>query len=199
MSPESRPATRAKAQGTASATTHLDDLGKRLHELLKSLPDHDAITDTLDYLVGALYGLKRAVDLGFVDRRGPSHPTYRPFLTTYALDIVATREVHRLWLAGFYFNSGIQRIAASYDRIPKLLDARGDRPSDRMKNAYTTAPEEWHSVYREVNFFKHDPEGRAKGRQVTMDVALRATDQAITLVEKHVSQLVTRYSPPRPN
>ena len=45
-----------------------------------------------------------------------------PFLTKYALDILEERNANELWLVGFYFNSAIQRLAASYDRIPKLLE-----------------------------------------------------------------------------
>lgn len=185
---------RAKAQAKASATTQLEDAGRRLHELLKNLPDHYAVTDTLDYLLGALYGLRLAVDLGFVDRRGPAHPTYRPFLTKYVLDIVAVRNVHKLWLAGFYFNSGIQRIAATYDRIPTLLEAPGRYAKDRMKKANQTTPYEWNVVYREVNSFKHAPEGRAKGRRASLDAALRAMDQAISLLEQKAPELVAKYS-----
>jgi hypothetical protein len=66
-----------------------------------------------------------------------------------------------------------------------------------MKNANTTPHQEWASVYAEVNSLKHDPKGKARGRQVTMAVALKATDQAISLLERNASQLVTRYSRPR--
>jgi hypothetical protein len=45
-------------------------MGLWLHSLLKTLPDHDAITDTLDYVVGAVYGLQRAMHWGFIDRPG---------------------------------------------------------------------------------------------------------------------------------
>jgi hypothetical protein len=129
------------------AKIHLSDMAKRLHELLKNLPDDDATTDTLDYVVGAVHSLVRAVALGFVDRDGPFDPTYRPFLGKYVLDIAADREVHPLWLAGFYFNSAHQRLAASYDRVPRLIGARGDNPHDRMKSLHTPVPEEWLLVY----------------------------------------------------
>jgi len=183
-----------KAQPKPSATTRLESLGQRLHKLLKNLPDHAAVTDTLDYLVGALYGTRRAVEVGFVDRRGPAHSTYRPFLTNYPLDIVADRDLNKLWLAGFYFNSGIQRIAATYDRIPNLLGASGRYPKDRMKNANNGTPYAWNVVYMEVNFFKHAPEGRAKGRTVTLDIALHAMEQAISLLEHKTPEISAKYS-----
>ena len=87
---------------TSTVKGRLEKMGKRLHDLLKDLPDHDAVADTLDYIVGAVYGLKRAADLGFVDRPGKSEAAYKPFLTKYVLDVVEGKEVNRLWLAGFY-------------------------------------------------------------------------------------------------
>jgi hypothetical protein len=62
---------------TPSVTTRLENLGRRVHELLKSLPDHDATTDTLDYVVGVLYGLVRAGDLEFIDRPSRFDPSPR--------------------------------------------------------------------------------------------------------------------------
>src|SRR5437867_145759 len=106
---------------TLEVKSRLKRMGERLQELLKTLADDEEITDTLDYIAGALHALMRAEDVGFVDRPAALHPTYRPFLAKYVLDIVSGRPPHKLWLAGFYFNSGIQRIAACYDRIPRLL------------------------------------------------------------------------------
>jgi len=101
--------------------SRLGEIGVRLHGLLRELPDHDAITDTLDYVIGAVYGLERAIHCCFRNRPGRWEGAYRPFLTKYVLDIAAGRDTSSLWVAGFYFNSTIQRLAASYDRIPGLL------------------------------------------------------------------------------
>jgi len=83
----------------------LEEMGRRLEKLLRDLPDHAGVSDTLDYVVGALYGLERAVDLKFVDRPGESEATYRPFLAKYVGDIIEGKDVNKIWLAGFYFNS----------------------------------------------------------------------------------------------
>src|SRR4030095_5364087 len=107
---------------TISAKAILEEMGTRLHNLLRVLPGHDAITDPMDYVAGALYSLRCAIDAGFADRPGPSDPTYRPFLTKYVLDAVSGRDVNNLWLGGYYFNSALQRIAANYDRMPKLIE-----------------------------------------------------------------------------
>jgi hypothetical protein len=83
----------------------LGEIGVRLHGLLRKLPDHEAITDTLDYVIGAVYGLERAIHWGFRNRSGTWEREYRPFLTKYVLDIAAGRDANPLWVAGLYFNS----------------------------------------------------------------------------------------------
>jgi hypothetical protein len=74
--------------------SHLNELGRRLHALIRELPDDDAVTDTLDYIADALYGLDRALMVGFVDRGTPFHDTYRAFLSKYVLDIIEHRPLH---------------------------------------------------------------------------------------------------------
>src|SRR5262245_41036366 len=112
----------------------LEGMGSRLQALLIELPDEDPITDTLDYVVGALYALRCAIEAGLTDRAGRWHETYRTFLANSVLDIVAGMHIHPLWLGGFHFNSAIQRLAATYDRIPGLLGAGEGKARDRMKS-----------------------------------------------------------------
>lgn len=50
--------------------------------LLGHCPGRDAVT-VLDYLIGALYGLQKAIELEFVDRRGVRHSAYHPRLPQY--------------------------------------------------------------------------------------------------------------------
>lgn len=173
-------------------------MGARLDSLLKTLPDHDAITDTLDYVVGAVYGLERAIHWGFMDRPGTWDQTYRPFLTKYVLDIVAGKDIHPLWLGGFYFNSAIQRLAASYDRIPGLLGAGTGNARERMISVRGSEGQDWYSVYKEVNALKHSPMGKAEGRRVTLEMALNAVDELLDLVETKSEDLAAKYSGTRP-
>jgi hypothetical protein len=169
-------------------------MATRLHGLLRVLPDHDAITDTLDYVVGAVYGLERAMHWGFRDRPGAWDRAYRPFLTEYVLEIAAGRDVHHLWLGGFYFNSAVQRLAASYDRIPGLRGSGSGSARDRMVSAAGGDGGEWYSVYKEVNALKHSPMGKAEGRKVTLEMALNAVDEALRLLETKADQLTAKYA-----
>jgi hypothetical protein len=167
-----------------------------LRALLVKLPDHDAITDVFDYVVGAQYGLMRAIEIGFVDRPGAWHSTYRPHLPQYVEHIANGRPVNKLWLAGFYFNSGIQRLAACFDRIPKLLSAKGRDARKRMNNTNTGTYAAWDKVYGEINSFKHDITGRATGRTVTLTEAVQAFEEVVALLKANEAKLLTAYALP---
>jgi hypothetical protein len=181
----------------------LDEYGRLLHNLLIELPDHREITDTLDYILGALYGLVHAHRLGFKDRSTQYVPVYRPYLANYALQVSKGGILNSLWNAGFHFNSGIQRLAAAFDRLPKML---GAKPKKRVagKTRATTAKQRmaeinpnpcpnWEAVYDEVNAFKHDPEGRSAGRTVTMNDALVAFGEMAQLILDKRPVIAKRY------
>jgi hypothetical protein len=122
--------------------------------------------------------------------------SYRGYLTKYVLEVLEVAggaELNKVWLAGFFFNSAIQRIAACYDRIPKLLDASGDSAPERMKKVNRGDYGDWHKVYREVNSLKHDPEGTWEGRHVSKEVAFRAMDQLILFLEDKKPDLVAKF------
>jgi len=183
----------------------LDEFGRLLHTLFIELPDHPAITDTFDYVLGALHGLVQAHRLGFRDRSTQYVAIYRPHLANYALEVSKTGPLDAVWTAGYHFNSGIQRLAAAFDRIPRMLDARmKKRVRGRMRS--TTAKERmtevnpkpfqhWEAVYDEVNAFKHSPEGGAGGRTVAMNDALFAFEEMMQLISDRKALLTQRYKP----
>lgn len=181
----------------------LDGFGVAIHQLFLQLPNHDAVTDTLDYALGALFGLARAHELGFRDRTGAHFSVYRPHLANYALKIPKNQSVNRLWMAGFYFNSAIQRIAAAFDRVPQMLGAKKKKKvgtkrvstsaKERMTEVNHSAFDKWQKVYDEVNAFKHDPEGRAAGRTVTMTDSIESFEQMLNLLNARKADLAARY------
>lgn len=196
---------RAKETTTRATTiaTQLDRYGELLHNLLVELPEHPAITDTLDYVLGALHGLSQAYRLGFKNRSAKYSVSYHPHLAKYALKVPKGEQVNRLWTAGFYFNSGIQRLASTFDRIPQMLGATMKRPvggrmrattaKERMGEVNTEPYTHWEAVYDEINVFKHSPEGRAAGRTVTMDDALSAFEEMMQLISNTKAVLAERY------
>jgi len=106
-------------------------------------------------------------------------------------------------MAGFYFNSSIQRLAAAFDRLPQMLRAKtkkrvaGKRKStsakERMAEVNSAAFAHWQRVYDEVNAFKHSPEGRAAGRTVLMEDALSAFHEMLDLIANTKTRLESRY------
>ena len=198
-----RQSSSAVAVMTRSTSERLQNFGKVLHQLFLDLPDHNAITDTVDYVLGALYGLSRAHQLGFRDRPGGHFPIYRPHLANYALEVPKGREINKLWSAGFYFNSSIQRIASAFDRIPRMLGAKMKKnvggksvptsAKDRMKEVSGSPVTKWEQVYDEVNSFKHAPEGRAGGRTVAMADAIESFEEMLSLLTDGKQTLITRY------
>jgi hypothetical protein len=176
----------------ATTDGRIERMGARLQVLLGTLPDDAAITDILDYVIGALYALKRAKSLGFADRSGAHDKTYRPYLKRECTQLVDGNMLHSRWFGGFYFNSAIQRLAANYDRIPKLLGARSDKARDRMIDVSGSESRNWYLVYKEVNALKHAPRGKAQGRRVTVEIALSAVEELLDLVEAKAADISAR-------
>ena len=190
---------------TKEIAEQLNEYGRSLHNLLVELPDHPAITDTFDYVLGALYGLVQAHKLGFRDRSTRYVAIYRPHLANYALEVSKTGPLDAIWTAGYHFNSGIQRLAAAFDRIPRMLDAkmkkrvrgrmRSTTAKERMTEVNPKSFQYWEAVYDEVNAFKHSPEGRAGGRTVAMNDALFAFEEMMQLISDRKALLTQRYRP----
>jgi hypothetical protein len=172
----------------------LEAPARDLKKLLMALPDHDAVTDILDYVVGALYGLSRAVEAGFVDRSAGWHSTYRPHLPQYVERILENERLNEKWLAGFHFNSAIQRIAACFDRIPKLLGSTDKYAHKRMADVSAQKNIAWEKVYDEVNALKHDIKGRASGRKVKLEEAIDAFTELVQLLKANEKRLASMYS-----
>jgi hypothetical protein len=197
---------RMSTEAAVSSTTkeRLKEQARDLHRLLNELPQHHAITDTLDYVLGALFGLLQAETTGFKERIGGYVPEYHAHVANYAMNLSEGRQLNSVWLAGFYFNSGIQRLAAAFDRVPKMLGAANKgmvdgkkKPTtarDRMTEVNSGDWANWEKVYDEVNAFKHSPEGRATGRTVTMEDAVAASAEVLDLLAQTKSELNRRFS-----
>lgn len=184
------------SQGTHG--DHQDRLAaccRSIFALLLDLPSDLAIVDTLDYLLGAAYGLSKAHSIGFRDRSDAHLEKYEGHVAHYALSIAEGGEPQQYWLAGYHFNSGIQRLAAVFDRFSRLLGHDNREPAiDRMKAA--AGPQQkwgkWYKVYREINDFKHKAEGRGQGRKVTFDDAVKGIEEAVRAFKAHKAALESR-------
>ncbi len=144
----------------------------------------------LGILLGSLYGLARAVQLGYEDRTG------RALSLQYSKELrglLADLEKGNLpsegqWLAGFYFNSALHRLAALYHRSLKILTGRDDNaPSlleyavkaKLLKKEHVSALA---TVHKEVNKLKHDTFGVLRDRAVDLALTVTAASQAFVLI-----------------
>ena len=106
------------------------------------------------FMLGAIYGLRRAIDLGFVDRTGAkTAPDYTQELQRVAHNLASKTDISddHAWLSGFYFNSALHRIAALGERVSIYAGGRQDMTP---------------KIRREVNRLKHDVDGLMAGRSI---------------------------------
>ena len=196
---------------------HVEDLAlqacaTRLAPLLAAAQTHDERAP-LDYLLGALHALFRSRQLGFVERPVPLDDEYwNGPLTRVRYMQDGDVRTDGSWLAGFYFNAALARIAAAFDRLVALVELQSfgekaknqslgqrleklawgkwrkrrkldDRASFILQNGETSRA---YRVYDEVNFLKHEPKGLAMGREATMDDAIAALTEIMDLTEGRV-------------
>jgi hypothetical protein len=179
-------------------------LADRLSPLLEAAHT-DEERAPLDYLLGALHALFRARQLEFVDRSAPLDAAYwNGPLTRVRYMQAGDIRTDGKWLAGFYFNAALARMAAALDRIVTLVELRahGKKRSGKLwERLQILGWGTWHdpdfelttgqrsraySTYAEINFLKHDPKGRATGRQVNFADAISAFGEIVDLTQRHV-------------
>lgn len=141
----------------------------------KIVPGTDCGEDELALigtLLGALYALQRAVSLEFVDRTGDALPhDYAIELSRVASQINKTEPIQEnQWLAGFYLNSAIHRLAALNERLTKyIFGCRVDVCTELRK---------------ENNQFKHEIYGLISGRKVGIKQAVSAASKLSNAVSR---------------
>jgi len=177
--------------------TSLRELSTQLAKQLDDLPDDQAIVDVFDYLAGVVYSLKRLEGVPVWNRRGERLPGYKKRVSLYLSRIPEGEEPNAYWTSGYFLNSAMLRVAACYDRIPKLLLSPGARKKgnahSRMESflGAGTACSNWRNIYCEVNALKHKRQGLAAGRRVTRDQVIEALAEIVSTLEERKSQLKT--------
>lgn len=184
-------------------------LAPRLEALMKRAHGDDE-RDPLDYLLGALHGLLQAKRWGFKDRahalddsrgrsaEGGEYWSYGPLVRVGHMTQGKLR-VDGAWVAGFYFNSALVRMAAVFDRAVRRKAIQAGLDIDPRPRGSGPPPRVWDLlrglglsrftkgklplVYEEANPLKHKPAGLAKRRKVTMADATAAFEQMLDLLE----------------
>lgn len=165
-----------------STTRQLEVLCGRLHGLMHT----DAqLNEPLDIVLGAIYALKRASELRYIDRQGALGQWYYNKVQELAMKASQGDEIKDSpWVAGFYFNSALLRIAAAYHQVLKLITVKNEtvaklRESIADKNKRMNLD----SVHDEVNKIKHNITGVGPIRSVKMDQAVAAIEELLGLAE----------------
>ncbi len=141
---------------------------------------------SLDDFLGAIYALIRAKKKNFQDRPGRGIKI-KPVALRAARIAVGHVKTDGLWIAGFYFNNALFRIAAVYHRMLKVATgADGYVPALQLDALRRYA--DWNSirlykVHTQINELKHEPQGLYHGRLVSYDDALTAACDLLDLVE----------------
>src|SRR5437870_3126531 len=89
-----------------------------LLEKLGTMAKKDVVA-VLDDLLGAVYAAIASLEEGFVGKTGESEMA--PPLNRAKQVASGVIKTHGNWMAGFHFNSGMFRISAAFDRMPKAL------------------------------------------------------------------------------
>jgi hypothetical protein len=146
--------------------------------------------------IGVLHSLRRSRELGFTTRAGAAvGPDYSSELDAAGLALLSGQPMPSEWLAGFYFNSALVRIAAGSHRALRVVFATGQGGfwslSERAVRERKVAESEINllrGVDEDVNGFKHD--GKAvllRSRKIeTIEQSVDAAGQLVGLIQKAV-------------
>jgi hypothetical protein len=166
----------------------LKNLAHRTAILMRELPQYRAI---LDVIAGALFALFRAKRLAYKHREGQLSDEYLQNLIM-RLERMAKGSLPQKhgWLAGFYFNSSIQRTAASGEQLAGIL-RRLNRRAKHQRNGLNTpsASPALEQLRKEVNHFKHDETGLERGRNITPELAVMALSEIVHALETYKEPL----------
>ena len=116
-------------------------------------------------MAGALHGLLRASELGYTDAR--SRPAPAGMASEFGDTLAALAngaEPPQMWLAGFFFNSAIMRLAALNERLPESRDVAA-------------------AIRRSVNLLKHRADAHISGqRPITFAQAAKGAEDLCSVL-----------------
>lgn len=175
-----------------SGNKRLADYGARILKLFEwpHAQQNHFLFATLDDLLGVLYALifAKCNTRPFTGRKEPVEvQTVIKRAEHVARGMVRTSGN---WLSGFYFNSALFRIAASYHRGLKVVSGKetsGLQKGQLLEIVEAVFPSWRHSeldnIHNEVNQLKHDGNGLFQTRTVTWKQAQSAVEELFELFE----------------
>lgn len=174
----------------AAEDKELADYSARILRLLQSSQAKKShfLVATLDDFLGVLYALILARHNHFEERTGPIE--IQAVVTRAENVAEGTMRTSGKWLAGFYFNSALFRIAATYHRGLKIVLVKENsdkKKSDLLKLVVAAYPEWKHQcleeIWTEVNLLKHTPKGLFDSRNIGPLQANTAVVELLSLFE----------------
>jgi hypothetical protein len=137
---------RKQVMNHRTAINELTRMGRQLSQL--PFAEHDEIA-AAGFVVGAIYALHRATMLEYSDDRNKSlPPALQAEFGRAAQALGKDESPEQIWLAGFYFSSGLMRVAALNERLDKMANRKRDIALQ---------------VRRVVNKLKHEPDAHVRG------------------------------------
>ena len=104
---------------------------------------------TQGFMLGAIYALRQASTLGYVDSRNlAGRDVLAPEFVRVATALSTDQSPESTWLAGFYFISALMRIAALNEKLDKMA-------GKKINSAV--------NVRRIVNQLKHETDAHVRG------------------------------------
>lgn len=180
--------------------TKVTVLANHFADLLEAVPDHPSIVDCLDYVTGAVFALLSMSQHKYWDRHGSFLTDYKRRLVGHLRNMAAGAPLNEYWIGGFYFYSAAQRVAAAYDRLPRLLlkvpGTDHTSPHELFKRIYGKDDRfpAWKQIYCEFNPLKHWPEGMSAGKKFSPDDAIKALEEIVEFLQEKQSELRAAYS-----
>jgi hypothetical protein len=178
----------------------LEALANEFADILDALPADRSIVDCVDYAAGAVFALVSVGQHKYWDRRGPFLRDYKLRVARCLREIAIHDHLNEYWLGGFFFYSAVQRIAALYDRLPRLLlrlpGTDRTNPHELFRRIYGADDHfpAWKQIYCEFNLLKHLPEGMSAGKKISIDDAIGALNEIARFFNERRSELQKSYS-----
>jgi hypothetical protein len=179
----------------AVENTILSDIEAFSREIANVKTSDNVLLGVKGLLVGSAFSLMKAHQLGFSANVGCE---YSDQLDRISQELVKGQLPEGgLWLAGFFFNSALMRIAAGYHILLRRMFSVSDGSREKLaKRAIEECKvnqddiDMLNKVYQDVNDFKHEGGKLLKYRRIeSINDAILAGQKLISLFELKCAQL----------
>ena len=167
----------------------LSAIASRLHNLSLSSPQQ---TTPFNFAVGAMYSLRRAEELCHVSKLDPGRGLRMAVEAKQICQILATASTlpeRGEWLAGYFFNDGIVRIAVAYEHLVREATGTGDNEEYAIEKVKRLGfrdgwLQSWKPVRHEMDRLKHKTQKFVDGPLLTYDEAIQALDCLVEALDR---------------